>query len=144
MVSPFKQFKTNTALEADGVWLDFGGWEIRAARAGGSNKRYLPATELHFREHKQAAAIGVLPEHIARAALYAVYADAVVLGWRTKQEDGSYVPTIEGPEGEPLDFTRENVIKLFELVPDVFNIIKSMAENYATFQRGMKDETLKN
>lgn len=144
MASPFKQFKTNTVLETEGVWLDFGGWEIKAARAGGSNKRYLPATELHFREHKQAAAIGVLPEDVARKALYNVYADAVILGWRTKQEDGSYIPTIEGPDGEPWDFTRENVLKLFELIPDVFNIIKPMVENFATFQRGMRDETVKN
>lgn len=146
MASPFQQFKTNTALEAEGVWLDFGGWQIKAARAGGSNKRYLPATELHFREHKQAAAIGVLPEGVARKALYNVYADAVILGWRTESPDapGGFIPTLEGPDGEPMEFTRENVIKLFELVPDVFNHIKPLAENYATFQRGMRDETIKN
>ena len=144
MASPFKQFNTNKELEASGVWLNFGGYEIKIARAGGGNKRHQPAAELHFREHRQAAAVGVLPEEVAERALHQVYADAIVLGWRTKQEDGSYVPTIEGPEGGPWEFTRDNVLKLFEAIPDLFKVIRGFAENYTTFQRVQRELEGKN
>ena len=143
MSSPFKQFATSNTLEIEGVWLNFGDFEIRVARAGGSNKRFAKATDQYFENHRRAAEIGALQESVAAEALANVYADAVILGWRTKSSEG-YVDTIGGPNGEPWDFTRENVIKLLTLLPDFFATLRKHCENFQNFRRALLEQDAKN
>lgn len=135
MSSPFKQFSTSSELETLGVWLNFGDFHIKVARAGGSNKRYGKASDLYFEPHRRAAEVGALSEKDASEALANVYADSVILGWRTVNEDGSFRDTIDGPDGEPWQFTRENVVKLLTLLPDFFGVLRKHCENFQNFKR---------
>lgn len=144
MSSPFKQFGTSNELETSGVWLNFGDFQINVARAGGSNKRYSKASDLYFEPHRRAAEVGALAEDVAAEALANVYADSVVLGWRTKNADGSFRSTLDGPEGEPWEFTRENVVKLLIALPDFFATLRRHCENFQNFKQSHLERDSKN
>lgn len=136
MSNPFKQFGTDTELEKTGVWLNFGAYQIKVARAGGANSRFLQVQEDYFKPHKRAAEAGVLPEDVAKPILIKVYADSVVLAWRQPDpaNKGEFLPTIPGPDDEPLPYTRDNVIMLLMAAPDLFFFIKEHAERFQNFK----------
>lgn len=148
MTSPFAQFTTDAALEQGGVWLNFGGYQIKVARAGGANKRFAQVSEQHFKDHKRAAETGVLPEEVALRQLILVFADAVILGWRTldgynTDDTPKWRETLDGPEG-PMAFTRENIIKLLNALPDLFNEIRAHANNFQNFRAQQRSDNAGN
>ena len=144
MSSPFKTFGTSNALEISGVWLNFGGFEIKVARAGPLNQRYTVANEKNFEPHRRAAEVGALRESDAIEALAKTYADTIILGWRTKNEDGSYRDTIDGEDGAPLEFNRENVIMVMTALPDFFAKLRQHAQDYQTFRSALLETDRKN
>jgi hypothetical protein len=124
-MSTYKKFKTDTKSECDGVILDFGeGEQYRIARAGGSNKAYLRAIEKTNRKYRRQIQLGILKEETSAKILRAIFSDTIVLGWEG----------VTGPSGEPLEFTRENAIKLFEDLPDLFDNIREAAADAALFR----------
>lgn len=139
MTSLFKTLKTDTDLERKGLWLNFGDVEIKIARAGGANVEYAKAEERYFEPHRRAADLGILAEDVASEALRNVFADTVILGWRTKQPDGSYIDTIEGPNGEPLTFNRDNVMMVMKELPELFRTIRQYANEYKIFRRKQQE-----
>ena len=144
MASLFDRLKTNTDLETKGVWLNFGDAEIKIGRAGGSNMDYAKAEERYFEPHRRAADLGMLAEDVANEALRNVFADAVIFGWRTKtgtDGDGKpvYVDTIEGPDGKPLAFTRDNVLFVMRELPELFRMIRVYAGQWKVFQAQQRE-----
>lgn len=144
MSSPFSKFATSSTLEIEGVWLNFGDFEIKCGRAGGANKRFTKVVEQYFEPHRQAANVGALSEETAAEGLANAYADAVIFGWRTKQPDGTYVDTIGGPDGEPMPFTKANVVKLLTLLPDFFATLRGHCTNFQNFRRALLEQDAKN
>lgn len=138
-MSLFKNLKTNTDLEVKGVWLNFGDAEIKIARAGGANIEYAKAEDRYFEPHRRAADLGILAEDVANEALRNVFTDTVILGWRTKQADGTYVDTIEGPDGQPLTFTRDNVMMVMKELPELFRMIRQYANQWKIFQQRSRE-----
>ena len=41
MNTMFDQFETDPVLESEGIWIDYGAFRVKIARAGGANKKYL-------------------------------------------------------------------------------------------------------
>lgn len=144
MKSPFEQFGTSGSSELSGVWLNFGTFEISVARAGGKNLRYDKVREQYFKDFRRAAELGELSDDIATPILAEVYADTIVQGWRTRQEDNGYVNTIIGPEGEPWEYNRANVVKFLSTLPDLFRIIRMNSENWQNFRQALVDDAVKN
>ena len=139
MTSLFTRLKTDTDLETKGVWLNFGEAEIKIARAGGSNLEFAKAEERYFEPHRRAAELNMLAEDVANEALRNVFADTVILGWRTKQADGTYVDTIEGPDGKPLVFTRDNVMFVMKELPELFRMLRTYAGQWKLFQQQQRE-----
>ena len=63
-----------------------------------------------------------------------VYADTVVIGWSN----------VEGADGKPMAFTRENVIKLFTDLPELFADVQDQATNLALFRAEINEQDAKN
>lgn len=139
-MSLYKLFKTDQNLETDGIFIEYGtnseGKPIRVkiARAGGSNKAFSKALEKATRPYRKAIQSGLLDNGTADRLYKDVFADTVILGWEN----------VEGPDGKPLPFNRENVLKLFEDLPDLFTDLREQASNVALFREEVLEEDLGN
>ncbi len=139
-MSLYKLFKTNENLETEGVWIEYGANEkgepvrIKIARAGGHNVEFAKALEKATRPYRRAIQTGTLDNKTADRLYKEVFADTVVLGW----------VNVDGPDGKPLEFTRENVLKLFEDLPDLFADLREQANNMALFRDETREADLGN
>lgn len=139
-MSLYKQFKTDEALETDGVWIEYGTTDagqpirIKIARAGGRNIAFSKALERATRPYRKAIQTGTLDNKTADNLYKDVFAETVVLDWIN----------VEGPDGQPLEFTKENVVKLFNDLPDLFNDLREQAANVALFREEVLENDLGN
>jgi hypothetical protein len=139
-MSLYKLFKTNENLETDGIWIEYGttaagkAIRIKVARAGGHNSRFAKALEKATRPHRKALQVGSLDNATADRLFREVFADTVVLGWEN----------VEGPDGQELPFSRENVLKLFSDLPDLFNDLREQANNAALYREELREADLGN
>jgi len=139
-MSLYKLFKTDENLETDGIWLEYGQNEkgepirIKIARAGGHNSAFSKALEKATRPYRKAIQTGMLDNKTADKLYKEVFADTVVLDWIN----------VEGPDGKPMEFKRENVLKLFEDLPDLFADLREQANNVALFREEVREADLGN
>jgi len=124
----YEKFATDGKAEQDGIILDYGdGMEIRIARAGGSNTKFEKLVQKKLRPYDRQRQLDILETAVLRPVMREVYAEAVVLGW-------SGVTT---REGEPLPFTKENAIKLFTDLPDLFDDIVVQSQKASLFRQNV-------
>lgn len=134
-MSLYDTFRTDPELEQKGVVIDYGDFRVTVARAGGANRRYAKVLETMMKPYRRAMELGVMKEEKAREVLGEVYASAIVLNWETKRS-GLWVQGIESKNGdEILPFTKENVAKVFQDLPDLFSDIRSQADKAQLFRQ---------
>jgi hypothetical protein len=133
-MNPYQMFKTNKSKETEGIVLDYGSFQIKVARAGGSNKRFNQAVAEKLGPQQKALQNGTLPEERIRKIMIEIHVDHVVLGW-----DG-----VTDADGNPLEFTRENAIQLFTDLPELFADVVEQAAKFSNFRQEVIHETAKN
>jgi hypothetical protein len=140
-MSLYQQFKTDEKLEKEGILVDFGVNQrtdkpirFRIARAGGSNITFAKAMEKATRPHKRALHLGTLSNDVAEKIYREVFIDTVLLDWEE----------VDGSDGQPLPFTRENAVKLFTDLPDLFAQLREDAGNAALFLAEVREADLGN
>lgn len=124
MAGAYELFKTDENLETRGVVLNYGDFKITVARAGGANKKYQKVFEAKTRPYRRAIQAGTLDEATDKKAMAETYAEAVVLGWEGMKD----------AEDKDLPFTRENVVKVFLDLPDLFADVVDQATKVSTFR----------
>ena len=132
-MSLYSNFQTDPNLEKNGVWIDYGTFRVLLAFAGGANKRYLSMMDKKFKPLRQAIHAGTLDNDRAQKMLMELYAEAVILDWETIHEDKPQ-RGIEGPNGELLPFTVENVKMTFANLPNLFLDLKTQSELISNFR----------
>jgi hypothetical protein len=140
MSSLYKTFRTDPSFETAGISLNYGenskgeAIEIRIARAGGANKKYLERMEAKTKPLRRQ----IQTETVSRAALDAVvrevFAETVVLGWSG----------VEDENGKPLTFSKEACIKVFTDLPDLFLDIQEQAQKSVLFRAEVMEADAKN
>lgn len=131
----YNSYKTNKAGEQEGVWVPFAdNANIRLARAGGSNKRFLKAAEKFRRKHKHQLKSDILTDEMVFPEAVKIYAECIVLDWEN----------VTNEYDEPLECTKENVIKVLTDLPDLFVDIQEAALNYAVYRDAIDEEAAKN
>lgn len=143
-MSMYQQFKTDPQVEKDGVWLDYGDFRIRIARAGGANKKFQKVTERLTRPYRRALATGTIDPDVAEGLLMQAYAEAVVREWEVFRHD-EWVPGIEGPDGDILEVTTENIVATFQaLRSTLYEDVKEQATSWALFKADITEEAAGN
>lgn len=136
----YKAFKTDSSLETDGIWLEYGKnskgdpIRIRIARSGGNNTKFAKVMERLVRPHKRAMKLGTLDDDIAQKLMYEAYAEAVVLEW----------VGVEDEHDQLLPFSKENVMRVFTDLPDLFTDIRQGSEDARLFRENLRSEDLGN
>lgn len=148
----YDKMKTSPRLENEGIWLQIDDTRIRLARAGGKNTKYIAAAEKIAREHKRS--IDLLGEEQSRKLFANLYSELIVLDWLVKAEDGDldedgdtaaddlpkterWKRGISGPNAEIMEFKRENVLKVFDDIPDLLRLIKETAEDPSLYRQSI-------
>lgn len=114
-------FKTDLNLEKNGIELDYDSERITVRRAGGSNKRYKAALVKALKPLRSALEAGVATDAQVLKASIPAFVDCVILNWQTDPDgEGEYQKGLEGPEGLPVEYNRENAIAFLMEMPEFF------------------------
>lgn len=139
-MSLYNDFATAPNLETDGIFLDYGlnskkqSIRIRVARAGGANAKFAKVVEFKFRPHKRAIANDSMDRKLADKLMIEAYAESVVLGWSG----------VEDKDGTELEFTVENVKKLFTDLPELFKDVQEQTQKFSLFRAETREDEAKN
>jgi hypothetical protein len=148
MTSLYQTFSTDENLEQSGILLSYGDIRIRIARAGGRNHRFRKLLQTRLKPYRRQMDTDTMAEETSEQILLGVYAETVILGWETRvvADDGTetWEPWIEGRDGERLDFTRDNCIRVLGDLPELFRDIRSMADKATNFKQEEEEEDVKN
>lgn len=147
----YKQFKTDTALEAKGVIIDYGNFRVTLARAGGGNKRFARLLEAKTKPYRRAIQTETMDDDRAQELLCEVYAEAVILKWEAKV-DGKWQVGIEPPppkapsEGQKsggkklLPFNTANVVSTLKNLPELFRDLQEQANKVAIYRENVLED----
>lgn len=134
-MSLYNTFETDKSLERDGIVLDYGfnsknqPIQIRIARAGGANTKFAKVLEQKMKPYKRAIANDTMDNKVAEKLLIEAYADAVILGWEG----------VEDREGSPLEYNRDNVVKVLTDLPDLFIDIQQQSQKSALYRAELRE-----
>lgn len=134
MSNPLRQiYETDQSLETKGVILEYApGVEITVARAGGANKRFTKVLARLSKPHRVAIRNETISPEASAKMLHTAYAEAIVLNWKgftkdilTKKEEDADVQ---------LPLSRENVVAVFDALPDLFADVALMSQNISLYR----------
>lgn len=129
-MSLYKNFKTDTTMEKEGILLDYGqnddgtSIRIRIARAGGANQRYLKRMDYLSRPYRHQLQRETLDAKTMENIVRQAYAETIVLGWENVQDE----------DGADIEFSVENALKLFKDLPELFDDIQKASQKIALFK----------
>lgn len=83
-------YNTNQEKEKSGILVQFDGFRIFAARAGGSNKEFLAAMQKALADVDVDSMPEETREEMLAPIICRVYAQTIVKRWQTETEDGVY------------------------------------------------------
>ena len=139
-MSLYKTFQTSQHLEKNGIELQYGendkGEEIliRIARAGGANSAYNKRLEALVKPYRRQITSETIDNRVLEKLILQAFAETVVLGWSG----------VEDAEGNALECTVENVIKLFTDLPDLFKDVQDQAQKSVLFREEILELESKN
>jgi hypothetical protein len=134
MSSPYQDFASAPRAEQEGVWVDFGSYAFKLARAGGANKRFLRVYDEIMRPYHQQVLAGALDGETDQRLLVSIYARAVILDWRD----------VADPDGQPLPFGEAAAVRLLLDLPELLRVIQRQATDFRTFRDAERDAIVKN
>lgn len=142
-MSMYQAFKTDANKESKGVTVDFGQFRTLVRRAGGQNKEYQKTMEALVAPYRRLIQLGVMQEGKMRELLCEGYAKAIIEGWEymveEASEDGLGEPqkvwkTGIEVDGEIVPPTVAAVKQVLSEQPDIFDMIKEVAENLRNYR----------
>lgn len=123
-MSLWEQFEMDPVVEVEGIIVDYGTEKFRIARAGGANKKFLKAIQQTNRKYRKQLEHDLMEDELAEQIMREVYAKTIVLGWEG----------VTDRDGEPMEFSLENCIKLFVALPELYNDLREMATKADLFR----------
>lgn len=139
-MSLYKNFKSDADLEKNGVVIAYGmnskgkPIEFTIARAGGANVRYAKVLDHKIKPYRRMMQNGTLPDDTAMQVIKETFVETILLGWEG----------VENEDDQPMEFSKENAMQLFNDLPDLFRDLKEQAESAALFRASLLDEEAKN
>lgn len=131
-------FKTNRTLETEGVEIEVAindhngkAITIRVSRMTRMNKNYAKRLEAATRPHSASIANETLDNDLGYRLLQEVFVDTILLGWNNLPKSEI---TGDEADSELVEYTRENALKLFEDMPDLYDDWEKRAKSAANFR----------
>jgi len=129
-MNPYQMFETDENLETSGIWIDYGSFKFKIARAGGSNEKYRRLLQNRMKPYRRQVQTETMSEEKASEILLGTFVDSVLLGWEG----------VTDREGNPLEYNRENALKLFTDLRELFLDLQTQSQKVSLFRK-MEVET---
>lgn len=150
--NPFELFQVDLQKEnEDGIWAEYPvpnrpdrGFKIRFVHSGETNISYRDALRARLKPLNYRIQQDMLSDEEFEDIQKKVFADKIVKGWESKNEQGRYVEGIYGSDFEIVEFNKTNVYDVFVKAPRLFKDIKRQADSFATFKNIEIEVDLKN
>lgn len=143
-----KTFKTDQTAEVEGVWFDVGINEhnnkperVKLSRMSRTNKKYAKELERVTRPHQSAIQNEALDNDLGNKLLREVFVDTVILDWDNIPKSEL---TGNSEDSELLEFTRENVLALFDELPELYDDWEIKAKKASGFREKEVETNAKN
>lgn len=138
----FKQFKTNSAKEVEGVEIEFPEAQnddgtvptFIISRMGKSNKAYSKALDAATRPYRRQVELGTLKNEVAEGLFMGVFVDTVLRGWKN----------VQGEDGKELAYSKDAAISLLTELPDVYERLQEEAKLASNFRDSALEAEAKN
>lgn len=130
MKNLYELFETDDSLEKSGVGLRFGPATFFCRRAGGANTAFDTAFEAKTRAMSSRLQMAALSNEQSDEILREVYAETVVIGWEG----------VTDRKGNPLEFNKENFIRLMKDLPTVWRALRTEAANHENFLKAQAQQ----
>lgn len=146
--NPFATYQTSGALETRGILLEEPNFRIRIARAGGKNVKFRAVSERILRPIRRAIQLGTVSEELAAEKTAEILAEAVILDWQTRDQDGPedldeavWLDGVPDPETfELLPVTKENLVAALLAAPELSSYIMEQAKDASLFRDDIEDD----
>jgi len=123
-----KFFKANSGLEQDGVDFDIGeGISFKVRRFGPSNVKVKAAMATHYKPYAKQVELGTLPAEKSLEINAKVFVDTCLVSWEGVLDEA----------GKPLEFNKENALKLFKQLPDLFETLWKHANSFENYKEDL-------
>lgn len=135
-MSLYNQFETNKEAEVEGVEVEYGANadktvpKFRISRMSKANKKYTKALERATRPHRRAIELETMNNDLAERLFMGVFVDTVLLGWSNVQDR----------EGKNIAFNKENALKLFTDLPELYDDLQEKAKKASLFREEAIEE----
>lgn len=128
------QFGTDRRLEREGRWFEIEAGRnkdgsipsFKMARMSANNPAYQAAMERVYKDHGIAIENDTLGNETARPIILKVFAETVLIDWRNIQPED---------DGVELPFTADNVVKLMDDMPDLYEVLAKEAKKIGNYQK---------
>lgn len=123
-----KLFKTNSDLEREGV--DFAiddKTSFRLRRFNGQNPRVKAAMAAYYKPYARQVELGTLPQEKSDEISILLFIDVCLASWQG----------VEDENGKELPFNKENAVKIFKSLPDLFNTLWAHANNFENYKESV-------
>ncbi len=136
----YKRYKNDENVEKTGVRLELGPnskglmMAMQVARAGGTNTSHTKAAERHLKPYRRQLQSETMERKLLERKMMEIFVDGCLLGWEN----------IEDENEQPLTFTRDNAIKLFTDLPDLYDEVVKHAGDATLFRQVVEEADAKN
>ncbi len=128
-----KMFETDTAVERDGVWVEYApGVEVRIARAGGSNKHFAKVMERLAKPHRRAIQTDSVDADVLRDIFIKAYAQAIIVDWKGFTKD--LITHDDADAEEELTLNKDNVEAVLRAQPNLFTDIQKASDTISMYR----------
>lgn len=141
-MSLYKQYKTDSSKENDGIEVEFHDAEnddetiptFMIARMGPSNKAYQRELESATRPYRRQIELGSFTNKKAEPIFIKVFVKTILKGWRNVQDE----------HGNLIEFNEQNAIKLLTDLPDLYKLLSEQAADLSNFRIAGLEQDAKN
>jgi len=145
MTSPYEMFQTKKLdLSDEPTEFDYGDFQIYCKYGGINNRAFINTYQVKmkkFARRDNMAKQGQLAEDAVQKlekqktkALAELYADHIIVGWKG----------VTDIDGKPIDYNKENVVKLLTDLDPLFKDIVEQCAVDANFAKEQEDKEVKN
>lgn len=120
-----KLFRTDQTLERDGV--DFAlddKTSFRVRRFNGQNPRVKAAMTAYYKPYARQVEMGTLPQEKSEEITMRLFIDVCLASWQG----------VEDENGKPIECNKENALKLFKSLPDLFDALWKHANSFENYK----------